>query len=165
MFLCSLLSALLIYHPSLSRCKENGWHVSWHRALRGWWYVLFSSFFQMNSFFMFFLFIFYPVVVNARENNLDDIYTMLHHFQDDLIRCSRLFALHLRMVLDGFLDISISVMKSPYQPLLLYIYSYFINCVYIYSISNTVPLVHLDAFALSLSSNSSSWSFANPSDE
>ncbi len=86
----------------------------------------------MNSFFMFFLFIFYPVVVNARENNLDDIYTMLHHFQDDLIRCSRLFALHLRMVLDGFLDISISVMKSPYQPLLLCIYSYFINCVYIY---------------------------------
>lgn len=46
MFLCGLLSALLIHHPSLSRCKENGWHVSWHRALRGWWYVLFSSFFS-----------------------------------------------------------------------------------------------------------------------
>ncbi len=120
MFLCGLLSALLIYHPSLSRYKENGWHVSWHRALRGWWYVLFSSFFQMNSVFMFFLFIFYPVVVNARENNLDDIYTMLHHFQDDFIRSSSLFALHFMVVLDDFLDISVSVMKWPYyQPLLL----------------------------------------------
>lgn len=51
---------------------------------------------------MFFPIYFYPIVVNAGENNLDDIYTMLHHFQDDFIRWSSVFGPCFAVALGGY---------------------------------------------------------------
>lgn len=55
-----------------------------------------------SIFYVFFPIYFYPIVVNAGENNLDDIYTMLHHFQDDFIWWSSVFGPSFAVALGGY---------------------------------------------------------------